>query len=152
MRPAGTRVRVVVAPALLGAAAAAAVAWLRRRYVLVSVYGPSMEPAYRSGDRVWVRRVPVQRVHPGDVVVVRLDYPDDWDRAEKEPWSIKRVTAVPGDPVPPAGVPAWSPEATVPVGHLVVRGDNADHSYDSRHCGYVPGERLLGVVVRGVQR
>lgn len=134
------------------ATAAVAVTWLRRRYVMVSVDGPSMEPAYRSGDRVWVRRVPVQQVRPGDVVVVRLDFPDDWDLAAKEPWSIKRVTAAPGDPVPPADVPAGTPEATVPGGCLVVRGDHADRSYDSRHCGYVPGERLLGVVVRAVRK
>jgi signal peptidase I len=39
-------------------------------------------------------------------------------------------------------------ETTVPDGCLVVSGDNAADSYDSRHCGYVPGDRLLGVVVR----
>ncbi|MFC5818546.1 S26 family signal peptidase [Nonomuraea harbinensis] len=132
------------------AVCAGAVLWLRRRYVMVSVSGASMEPAYRSGDRVWARRAPVGSVRAGQVVVVRLSYPPDWQLAVREPWSIERVTAAPGDPVPRSGFDALShvPETTVPADRLVVCGDNTADSYDSRHCGYVPGERLLGVVVR----
>lgn len=111
---------------ILLAAVAGLVLCVRRRYVLVTVSGSSMEPAYRSGDRVWVKRVPAGAVRLGQVVVVRLDVPEGW---ALEPWSIKRVTAI-GD------------------GGLWVVGDRPDESYDSRHCGPVPGDRLLGVVVR----
>ncbi|MFG2075131.1 S26 family signal peptidase [Nonomuraea maritima] len=141
---------LIVALAVCAVAVAGAVVWLRTRWVMVSVSGTSMEPAYRSGDRVWVRRARVRSVRPGQVVVVRLSYPPSWNLAVKDPWSIKRVTAAPGDPVPRDGFDALAhvPEATVPAGCLVVVGDNAADSYDSRHCGYVPGDRLLGVVVR----
>jgi signal peptidase I len=40
----------------------------------------------------------------------------------------------------------------VPAGSLVVLGDNADESYDSRHFGYVRASSVLGVVVRERQR
>jgi signal peptidase I len=141
---------IVVTLAVCAAALAGAVLWLRHRYVMVSVSGASMEPAYRSGDRVWVRRAPIGSVRTGQVVVVRLSYPPAWNLAVREPWSIKRVTAAPGDPVPRSGFDALAHviETTVPDGCLVVSGDNAADSYDSRHCGYVPGDRLLGVVVR----
>ncbi|MGW6502808.1 S26 family signal peptidase [Nonomuraea angiospora] len=36
----------------------------------------------------------------------------------------------------------------MPPGHLAVRGDNADESFDSRDFGYVPPERVVGVVIR----
>ncbi|WP_219602212.1 S26 family signal peptidase [Nonomuraea indica] len=124
--------------------------WLRRRYVLVSVSGASMEPAYRSGDRVWVRRTTADGVRAGQVVVVRLPHPETGEAGPARPWSIKRVAAAPGEPVPEHGVPGWEPGARVPPGCLVVHGDNAGDSYDSRHCGHVPGDRLLGLVVRRV--
>ncbi|WP_438295680.1 hypothetical protein [Streptomyces sp. HUAS TT7] len=61
---------------------------------------------------------------------------------------VERVSAVPGDPVPPevravVGAPDGS---LVPPGSLVVRGDAA-RTQDSRHFGYVPRSALLGVVV-----
>ncbi|WP_262401735.1 S26 family signal peptidase, partial [Actinomadura sp. CNU-125] len=64
--------------------------------------------------------------------------------------SSRRAAALPGDPVPgtvaaAAGVRAGSP---VPAGRLVVLGDNAAASFDSRDCGYFDADRLLGVVVR----
>ncbi|MBB6345785.1 S26 family signal peptidase [Nonomuraea muscovyensis] len=143
--------RAAVSLTVLLAAAVAGVSWLRRRYVLVTVSGASMEPAYGSGDRVWVRRVPAGEVRAGQVVVVRLPHPESADAGPEQPWSIKRATAAPGDPVPRDGVPGWEAGARVPPGCLVVRGDNAGDSYDSRHCGHVPGDRLLGVVVRRVR-
>lgn len=67
---------------------------------------------------------------------------------------IKRVAAVPGDPVPRDEVPALAdvPEACVLPGKLVLLGDNPDVSYDSRRAGYFPAERVLGVVVRSLSR
>ena len=59
---------------------------------------------------------------------------------------IKRVAAVPGDPRPEARAPATA-DRVAPSGKLVQFGDNAAWSYDSRQLGYLPAERLLGVVV-----
>jgi signal peptidase I len=58
---------------------------------------------------------------------------------------IKRVGAVAGEPVP-EGIPV--PDAVVPEGKLVLLGDNAEISFDSRIVGYFPAELLLGGVVR----
>jgi signal peptidase I len=64
-------------------------------------------------------------------------------------WVIKRVAAVPGDAVPRGAVPteAAASDAVVPEGMLVLLGDNAAESYDSRHVGYFPSARILGSVV-----
>lgn len=64
-------------------------------------------------------------------------------------WMIKRVAAVPGDPLP-ASVPPRADETTVPEGCLVLLGDNAGRSLDSRHFGYVPAADLIGKVIRTV--
>lgn len=45
------------------------VAVLRRRFVVVTVRGPSMEPSLREGDRVLVRRRPLAALRTGDLVV-----------------------------------------------------------------------------------
>lgn len=145
-------------PALLVSAALALARAAERRWVAVSVSGGSMEPAYHDGDSVVVRRraVPVR----GAVVVVeRPPYRAPWPDAPvartapahvlyARHWFIKRVAAVPGDPVPRAQVPALAnvPEDTVPEGMLVLLGDNRDDSYDSRSVGYFPEARVLGTV------
>ncbi|MGI5145074.1 S26 family signal peptidase [Plantactinospora sp. CA-294935] len=45
------------------------IALLRRRYVVVTVRGPSMEPGLREGDRVLVRRRRAAQLRTGDLVV-----------------------------------------------------------------------------------
>jgi signal peptidase I len=150
--------------------------WLRRRFVVVTVDGQSMEPAYRAGDRVLVRRKPLRDVRRGQVVVVEqpvtfhgstapigavpvqpgvegiVMWRSLGRRVSRRPWMIKRAVAVPGDPVPPelghalidvAGTP-------VPPDRLIVLGDNAEVSVDSRSWGFVPGDRVLGVALRRV--
>ncbi len=64
---------------------------------------------------------------------------------------LKRVVAVAGDRIPPD----WAePDVhglggeLVPPGCAVVLGDNRPTSWDSRHYGFVPRERIVGVVVR----
>ncbi|MEV5824728.1 S26 family signal peptidase [Spirillospora sp. NPDC052242] len=137
-----------LAPVAAVAAALAALGWARGRLVVVTVGGTSMTPTLHDGDRVLVRRRPLHRVRRGDVVV--LEPPPDGTRLPGPPgpdgrnWNVKRVAALPGDPLPP-GVPG--PDGTVPAGALAVLGDNPD-SVDSRHRGPYPGDRLLGVVVR----
>ncbi|GAA3211783.1 S26 family signal peptidase [Actinocorallia longicatena] len=139
----------------LGAAAAAVG---RRRYVAVTVSGASMEPSFHHGDRVLVRRG--RTGTPGQVVVA--EHPV-MGRPWAEPplsgsasvralagrsWMIKRVVAVEGDPVPRLDVLAAAGEGRVPPGSLVLIGDNAEASADSRFFGYFPAERVLGVAVR----
>jgi signal peptidase I len=61
---------------------------------------------------------------------------------------IKRVVALPGDPVPRRDVPTLADvaEDRVPNGMAVLLGDNQSASFDSRAFGYFPLERILGVV------
>jgi len=64
---------------------------------------------------------------------------------------LKRVVAVPGDPVPPDVVAAVATLAgeRVPPGRLVVIGDGAV-SQDSRHWGYLSARAVVGTVVRAL--
>jgi signal peptidase I len=145
MIPAGASALVVLAAALV---------WLRRRYVVVTVHGASMRPTYREGDRVLIRRVPITAVRPGQVVVVSSTPPETALSDDVSQWLIKRAIAVPGDPVPRERFPALRvvADTAVPPGHLVVLGDNPERSFDSRQAGYVTPGRLLGVVTRRLGR
>ncbi|WP_229398338.1 S26 family signal peptidase [Micromonospora okii] len=143
---------VVLGPVLVLLARAA----LSRLLVSVTVHGVSMEPTYRQGDRVLVRRRPADA---GEVVVVEQPDPDGrWRSPElsdrpaeltRRRWLIKRVAAAPGDEVPRDRVPALADaaEGRVPPGHLVLLGDNPRASLDSRSLGYFPATRVLGTVV-----
>jgi signal peptidase I len=137
-----------------------AAAWVLRRSIsIVTVSGLSMLPTYAAGDRVLVRRARIGRLRVGQVVV--FEQPDEHGRWAIRPrpagarggWMIKRVAALPGDSWPAT---SWPPRHSsgapgrdrVPAGRLVVTGDNTAVSYDSSTFGYVPADRLLGVVVR----
>lgn len=147
------------------------VRWLRRNYLVVVVTGHSMASAYRNGDRVLVRRVPITAICSGQIIVftstrdgaakqtdhtvsggrkapMPRDRPTRSVRPRRE-FMIKQVSAVPGDPVPRNQFPALREvaDSIVPSGNLVVIGTSAD-SYDSRHFGYVSGDRVIGVVER----
>jgi signal peptidase I len=154
---------------LAGGAAALALAaclWqVRRKFAVVTVVGDSMWPTYSSGDRVLVRRVPLDELSNGQVVVIEKPSTDGrWTslpgRGRRSPreWIIKRVVALPGDRWPgptrsaqlgPSGRPAPG-NMPVPAGSFVVQGDNPHGSYDSRIFGYCPADCLLGVVVRSM--
>ncbi|GAA2324776.1 S26 family signal peptidase [Nonomuraea roseoviolacea subsp. roseoviolacea] len=141
-------VALFAGPGLL-VAFVAVIVGVRRRYLVVTVHGESMLPTYRPGERVLVRRARAGSLRTGQVVVLRELVPDG--QAEPRPhWIVKRVTALPGDPVPRDTVPALRAAAgtRVPAGHLVVLGDNPDRSHDSRHSGYLTTDRLYGVVLR----
>lgn len=176
---------VLAAAAGVLVASAVIVLWLRRRYIVITVTGVSMEPAYRSGDRVLVRRAPLASVRRGQAVLLAGTLAEMWPEmaapspdgaarppsrrsprtsavpaavpaAVREPAEepfrmVKRATAVPGDPIP-RDVPSLRhvPGRVVPEGLLVVLGDNAEASRDSRHFGYAPSEWLVGVVVRRI--
>jgi signal peptidase I len=138
---------------------------VRRRIAIVAVTGQSMEPTLTAGDRVLVRRARLRSVRAGQVVVIEKPGSRDggWAAAPRgrdlsRGWMIKRVAAVPGDPLSGelretlAAVAALSSDTSVPRGKLVVLGDNPDMSMDSRYLGYIPGDRLLGVVIRTLPR
>ncbi|MFD1538340.1 S26 family signal peptidase [Nonomuraea guangzhouensis] len=136
-----------------------AVVRLRRRYMVVTVHGESMLPTYRPGERLVLRRTPPRSLRTGQVVVLTEPGHSEPDAplsgTSTGPYLIiKRVAALPGDPIPRDTVPALrtAPGTRVPDGHLVVLGDNADRSHDSRHSGYLTTDRLLGVVLRKVAR
>ncbi|MFB9689399.1 S26 family signal peptidase [Amycolatopsis plumensis] len=123
---------------------------LRRRLIMTTVDGHSMEPALSSGDRVLVRRT--RRARRGQVALLRFP-PLPSGAPTGDQLLLKRVVAVAGDRIPPD----WAdPDAhglggeVVPGGCTVVLGDNRPSSWDSRHYGFVPRERVVGVVVRHV--
>lgn len=111
---------------------------------IVVVNGPSMEPTYKSGDRLlmttayWL----FGKIKKGDVVVVV--------RPSGE-LLIKRVVALPGEQVPRD---YWSPlvymmGGRVPEGHIFVVGDNLERSEDSRQIGAIPLSYVQGKIVGG---
>jgi signal peptidase I len=133
---------------LAAAAAVSAAAQGRRRYTLVTVRGCSMEPTYRDGEQVLVRRrSPRLRIARGDVAVFRNPPHEDADGPPEPAWLVKRIIAVPGDDLPRGiSVDSALHGATLPAGFVVVRGDNA-RSRDSRHFGLVAASDILGTVV-----
>ncbi|MCG5221012.1 signal peptidase I [Streptosporangium sp. KLBMP 9127] len=138
--------RVLVAGALAAAGLAAGIVWARRTLVLATVEGSSMEPTLRAGDRVLVRKRGLADVRHGDLVVL-MPPPEQVIRRRPAPrWNIKRVVALPGDPVP-AAVAHIEGVSRVPHDALVVYGDSPA-SADSRQRGFFASDRLLGVVVR----
>ncbi|MEU9510866.1 S26 family signal peptidase [Micromonospora sp. NPDC048170] len=153
---------VVASTVLIGLCLSASVV-LSRRLIAVTVSGRSMEPSYHNGDRVLVRRGVAPAV--GQVVVVEQQMGNAWPSNSFQPadgsapvagrtWLIKRVAAVPGDPVPFGAMPVRAEvgQERVPPGMLVLLGDNQAESFDSRRVGYFPTERLLGIVLRALPR
>jgi signal peptidase I len=127
------------------AGCAGLVRWVQLGFLVVTVAGTSMAPAYLPGDRVLVRRRRLIRVRAGEVVVLRS--PPD---RVVHPLMVKRVAAVPGEPVPIelADAPCGPLDTPVPMDRLLVLGDNSRVSFDSREYGYLRAEHLVGVVTR----
>lgn len=122
---------------------------LVRRFLLATtVDGGSMAPALHSGDRVLVRRT--RKVRRGQVAL--LGYPPVPSGTDTTgQFLLKRVVAVSGDRLDErwaAPDVAGIGGQVVPPGCAVVLGDNRPSSWDSRHYGFVPAERLVGVVLR----
>jgi signal peptidase I len=137
----------------LGAAAMCGLLALRRAFTVVVVAGHSMNPTYRDGDRLLVscrarRGRRGRRALRGKVVVFRTP---EQITARDQRWLVKRVVAVPGDPVPADVQAATGGETVVPPGRFVVLGDNP-RSVDSRRFGYVAFDELLGVAARRLDR
>jgi signal peptidase I len=129
---------------------------VRRQFTVVTVAGDSMMPTLAPGDRVLVRRTRASQIRRGQVVVLQRPDAHGCRAGLRHPasrggaWMIKRVAALPGDIRPADCLPttAGSVARRVPPGQLVVLGDNASWSQDSRQFGYLPAQRVLGVVVR----
>jgi signal peptidase I len=146
---------IAVAAGVLIVAAGLASVVLRLCLAVVTVAGASMLPAFAPGDRALVRRLPLSKAAVGDVVVFRepdhfgswVSTPQARSTVRRDQWVIKRVVARPGDEVP-AEVSGRVATSVVPPGALVVLGDNADRSRDSRDWGFVPQSAGLGKVVR----
>jgi signal peptidase I len=148
----------LVALACAGAAAVGARA-LRRRFAVVTVRGRSMQPTLNAGDRLLIRRAGADRLRTGQIVVIErpggdgapAGRPRNWPPGGHD-WLIKRLAALPGEPTPTLMLTAAAPgtEPVVPVGKLVVLGDNLTGSLDSRRLGYIAAERVLGVMIRAL--
>jgi signal peptidase I len=123
----------------------------RRRLLLVTVTGTSMEPALRPGQSLLVRRHTTGRLRTGQVIVFRGPIGGPPDPTGRLPLMIKRIAATPGDPVPP-GMAAPNPPAHVPPGSLVLLGDNTATSVDSRQRGFLDTTEVVGVVIRRLGR
>jgi signal peptidase I len=144
---------VVACAALAGGVVA------RRTLVVATIEGPSMTPTYQTGDRVLVRRCRSGALRRYQVVLVeRLRSGQDSPtravtarRLGDRRWSIKRIAALPGDPMPVAVRPVTGGAASVPKAHLVILGDGTD-SHDSRQTGFVPDRRVLGIVIARLPR
>ena len=135
----------------------------RRRLAAVRVVGRSMEPTLSADDRLLAWRAP-RPLRVGDVIVLESPYDAGvvvregetvpWTRPPARPgetsrrWIVKRVAALPGDLVPAGAAGKVVEGETVPSGRLLVVGDNPDESYDSRQIGYIPAERVFGLVLR----
>lgn len=136
-------------PVLAAAAASLAVLGVvaaRRRLLLIEVVGDSMSPTYRTGDRLLVRRT--HRFRTGDVVIARHQAggrPDARTEPLATAWLVKRLVALPGDPVPESVRPVVT-DPTVPPGSCVLLGDHPQ-SGDSRIWGLVPMADLGGVAL-----
>ncbi|MEO3798535.1 S26 family signal peptidase [Nonomuraea sp. B1E8] len=129
-------------------------ALLRRRIVVVTVTGISMTPTIQPGNRLLVRRCGIAGLKIGDIVVLEPPQPyipDEVTQLVPMPpqprWNVKRVAALPGDPIPAQARAATGAVRTVPAGSLIVLGDNGE-GRDSRQVGLYPADRILGVALR----
>ncbi|GAB3865058.1 S26 family signal peptidase [Micromonospora andamanensis] len=124
--------------------------WLRRRWLVVAVQGPSMRPTLHDGDLVLVRRRGADGVERGDVVVLRppsaqVSLGAGLWRAADDGLQVKRLVAVAGDVVPD-GVRCDG--LRLPAGTVAVLSDDLEVGSDSRRWGPYPAAGLVGVVVR----
>ncbi|MDX3104514.1 S26 family signal peptidase [Nonomuraea angiospora] len=139
------------------AAILVATVFVRRRIVVVTVSGTSMTPTLQPGEKLLVRRCGITALKVGDIVVLeppRVPVSHEVTILSRLPtrtqWQVKRVAALPGDPIPPPAQEAAGTLRTVPGGTLIVLGDN-NASNDSRLNGPYPADRILGIALRKLE-
>ncbi len=139
-----------IALAVVVIGSAVAVRWM---YCVVAVTGTSLEPELAPGDRLLARRCGLRSLRLGEFVIIREPgltgrrrRPVWLTSAGRDVWVVKRVAALPGDPVP-AAVRTAAGTALVPRRTLVALGDRPD-SRDSRQWGLIPASSVLGVCSR----
>ncbi|MFC9440467.1 S26 family signal peptidase [Nocardia sp. NPDC057030] len=125
--------------------AAGALFVARRMLVLVNVTGASMEPTLRDGDRILVRRRGPGGLRRGRIVVLMAPAAAQGPDWQCPGWHVKRVVALPGDPLP-ADVPAPDGTGLVPRDSVVVFGDNP-FGGDSRNWGPYRVDGFVGTLV-----
>jgi signal peptidase I len=147
----GTLVILVATAVPMGALT---VIGVRRGWRVVRVRGQSMLPTLQDGETVLVRRRPGDAVRVNDIVVcrrpatLRLTATRQIMGTEPSGWIVKRVGAVPGDPVPDVVTIRFPESHIVPARTIIVLSDG--DGLDSRTFGPMPYERILGVVVRSL--
>ena len=95
----------------------------------VAVKGQSMAPTLLPGDHLLVR--PARQLHRRDLVVVS-------DPHSPGRWVVKRVVALPGESVVIDGRRLDAGDG------IILLGDNAQQSTDSRDYGAVPLQAVHG--------
>lgn len=120
------------------------------------IEGKSMEPLYREGDIVFVRRF-FSKIERNDVIVIKL---------HNQSYAVKRVLAVGGDKIDYKGGEIFvndenrgkiasgdyrmffeNSSFTIEKNSFFVLGDNRSASIDSRFWGSVSKEMVYGIVV-----
>ncbi|GAA4956884.1 S26 family signal peptidase [Nonomuraea thailandensis] len=117
---------------------------LRATYLVIRVRGNSMAPALTHGDRLLSRRTRLEALRTGQIAVVLSPRPGG------SRFLIKRVAALPGDPVP-AEVREAVAGDVVPAGRFVLIGDNTEASFDSREHGFFHADDLHAVTIRKLE-
>lgn len=125
-------------PFLLGTASLYLGTWLINR-ALRRVEGPSMRPTLAAGELVIVVPAVLVALRRGDVIVV----PDPREPSRR---TIKRVAALAGETVEVDGR-----ELRAGAGQLIVLGDDAGASTDSRTFGPVAAADVVAVAVAGIR-
>ncbi|TDC05358.1 hypothetical protein E1267_19790 [Nonomuraea longispora] len=114
---------------------------LRATYMVARVHGESMAPTLTDGDRLLSRRTRLGALGHGQIAIVRNPLPAGGK------FLVKRVAALPGDPVPEDVRKAVDVDV-VPVGRFVLIGDNTEVSFDSREHGFFRADDLHAVTIR----
>jgi signal peptidase I len=117
---------------------------LRATYLVIRVRGNSMAPALTHGDRILSRRTQLAALRNGQIVVVLSPRPAG------SKFLVKRVAALPGDPVP-EWVRKVVADDVVPAGRFVLIGDNTEASFDSREHGFFHADDLHAVTLRKLE-